>query len=107
MTTQSDERELAAAIEALATVMTRVLDRRVRQFEEETKQRLQEVWGTMANPMLTKKDVAARIGVHVRTIDCWMSRRVLPYIKVGRAVRFRWAEVEKSLAQFELRRRVR
>jgi excisionase family DNA binding protein len=107
MTTASEEQEMSAAVEALAKVITEIVNRRVRHFEQETQQRLQEVWGTMANPVLKKKDVAARLGVHVRTVDCWMSRRVIPYIKVGRAVRFRWAEVEKSLAQFEQRRRVR
>jgi excisionase family DNA binding protein len=34
-----------------------------------------------------------------RTVDDWMKRGLLPYYKVGHAVRFKWSEVEAHLAQ--------
>ncbi len=55
---------------------------------------------------LTKGDVAALLRVTVRTIDEWMSRGLLPYLKVGRTVRFKAADVESHLAtHFRIARR--
>ena len=39
--------------------------------------------------LVSKKEIAARYGVSVRTITAWMRRRILPYTKLSsRLVRF-------------------
>jgi len=48
-----------------------------------------------------KADVAKRCKVSTRTIDSWMSQKKIPFIKVGRTVRFRWHAVEDALNRFE------
>jgi excisionase family DNA binding protein len=43
--------------------------------------------------MLTKKELAQRLKLTVRTIENWQHRGVLPYIKVGKVVLFHWPTV--------------
>ncbi len=52
--------------------------------------------------LLTPQDVAARLGVSTTTLSTWRctKRYPLPYVKVGRLVRYRLADVE----DFELAR---
>lgn len=46
--------------------------------------------------LLTPQDVAARLGVSTTTLSTWRctKRYPLPYVKVGRLVRYRLADVE-------------
>jgi len=52
--------------------------------------------------LLTPQDVADRLGVSTTTLSTWRctKRYPLPYVKVGRLVRYRLADVE----DFELNR---
>ena len=52
--------------------------------------------------LLTPQEVAARLGVSTTTLSTWRctKRYPLPYVKVGRLVRYRLADVE----DFELAR---
>jgi len=50
-------------------------------------------------PFITKAEVARRLGKRIRTVDNWMQRGLLPYYKIGRAVAFKWSEVELHLKQ--------
>jgi len=52
---------------------------------------------------LTKDDVAKRCRVSRRTIDNWISKRIIPVIRMGRVLRFRWSDVEVALLRFELK----
>jgi excisionase family DNA binding protein len=54
-------------------------------------------------PFITKEEVARRMRKPVRGIEEWMRRGIVPFYKVGQAVRFRWSEVQ---AQFARRYRV-
>lgn len=47
---------------------------------------------------LTKKEIAKRCCRTSRTIEVWMQRGYLPFIKLGRSVLFKWADVERHLA---------
>jgi excisionase family DNA binding protein len=38
--------------------------------------------------LLTKREAAQFLGVAERTLDQWMKRRLIPYLKLGVAVRF-------------------
>ena len=49
--------------------------------------------------LLTKIQVAELLNVTSRTVDCWMKRGLLPYYKIGRAVRFKSGDVLNHLEQ--------
>ena len=48
---------------------------------------------------INKKELALRLGKHLRTVDEWMKRGILPYYKIGRSVQFIWTEVQRHLAE--------
>jgi excisionase family DNA binding protein len=50
-----------------------------------------------ADGMLDKGEVAARLRIGKRTVNLWMKRGWLPYIKLGTVVRFRWGDVLAKL----------
>ena len=52
--------------------------------------------------LLTKIDLAERLRVKPRTVDNWMAAGRLPFLKVGKTVRFSWPAVKKSLRRFEV-----
>jgi excisionase family DNA binding protein len=54
----------------------------------------------MHDEFITKAQLAARMKVTTRTIDSWMAKGYVPFRKIGRTVRFSWAEVcERLLAR--------
>lgn len=46
---------------------------------------------------LTKAQLAERVGVSMRTLESWMAKRMIPYVKIGKTVRFRWLDVEDTI----------
>ena len=48
-------------------------------------------------PYLTEKDVCAYLRVSKRNLVCWRMAGLIPYFKIGRAVRFRKADVDKAV----------
>ncbi|MGA9776768.1 MAG: helix-turn-helix domain-containing protein [Verrucomicrobiia bacterium] len=54
-----------------------------------------------ADNYISKAEVAARLGMTARTIEHWMQRGIIPYLKIGRGRRatvlFKWAEIEAHL----------
>ena len=59
----------------------------------------------MSESLLKKDEVAARLGIGISGLDSLMARRIIPYIKLGRRVRFRWSDVEKALEKRTVRAR--
>lgn len=56
---------------------------------------------------LDKRQLAARLNMTVRTIENWQKRGILPYIRIGKVVRFHWPEVVQQLkANYRYNRRV-
>lgn len=51
----------------------------------------------MMTPLLTKKDVAALLGVCPRTVDNWCRAGVLPFIAIPGGKRFSRQDVEAFL----------
>jgi len=49
------------------------------------------------------QDVCAAYQVSRRTLGKWIAERRIPYIKLGRAVRFRPDAVAKALEKFEVK----
>jgi excisionase family DNA binding protein len=52
---------------------------------------------------LHKDELAIHLKVSKRTVDNWMKRHVIPYIKVGRTILFRPADVDRALQRFTIR----
>ncbi len=52
---------------------------------------------TERSRLLTKAQVAEELNVTVRTVSNWMSRGVLPHIKVSGRILFPWPEVRETL----------
>jgi excisionase family DNA binding protein len=51
---------------------------------------------------VNKADLAKRLGLKNRTIDNWMNAGFIPYMKIGKTVRFYWPEVKKSLLKLQI-----
>lgn len=51
--------------------------------------------------LLNKGEVAARLRIGRRSVDNWMRKGLLPYLRLGKVIRFRWPDV---LAKLDERR---
>ena len=49
-------------------------------------------------PLLTEVEACAYLKTSKRNLFCWRMAGLIPYIKIGRAVRFRLSELESTLA---------
>jgi excisionase family DNA binding protein len=47
--------------------------------------------------LLNKRSLAVKLNISKRTVDAWMKKRRLPFIKVGKTVRFWWPDVLEKL----------
>jgi excisionase family DNA binding protein len=48
---------------------------------------------------IDKAEVGRRLGIRPRTVDAWLSQKILPFYRIGkRAIRFRYSEVQAHLA---------
>lgn len=48
--------------------------------------------------LLSRREVADRLGIPARTLDVWATRDKGPaYIRVGKHARYRWEDVERWL----------
>jgi excisionase family DNA binding protein len=52
--------------------------------------------------LLNKWQLAEKLGIGKRTVDLWMKQKRLPFIKVGKTVRFRWPDVLARLNAFRV-----
>jgi excisionase family DNA binding protein len=53
--------------------------------------------------LLDKRTLARELSVSPRTVDNLMARRAIPFVKIGRLVRFDVQKVKVALARFEVR----
>jgi hypothetical protein len=61
--------------------------------------------GSGLDEILTKKQLAERLHVTVRSLENWQRRGILRYVKIGKIVLFIWGDVLESLKQFRVSRR--
>jgi excisionase family DNA binding protein len=52
--------------------------------------------------LLKKRELAERLAISKRTLDVWMSMGRIPFLKVGRSVRFRLPDVLEKLQTFRV-----
>lgn len=48
---------------------------------------------TRTDEILEKTETAQRLKISTRTLDQWMRVGRVPFLKIGKTVRFRWADV--------------
>jgi excisionase family DNA binding protein len=46
---------------------------------------------------LTKQQAAELLQISIRTLDTWMARRLIPYLRIGRTIRFRQSDLEENV----------
>jgi excisionase family DNA binding protein len=52
--------------------------------------------------LLRKRELAERLAISKRTLDVWMQKGRIPFLKVGRSVRFRLPDVLEKLQSFRV-----
>lgn len=103
--TSNQTPRLADSTSALAATIVQLISTRLAEATSELEQRLAR---KAMDPVLTKEQAAEHLQVTVRTIDAWMKRGLIPYLKIGRTVRIRAREVDAMLSQrCEVNRRLR
>jgi excisionase family DNA binding protein len=50
-----------------------------------------------AENLLTKEQVAQRLQVTTRTLESYQRKGRVPFLKIGRTVRFSWSDVQRHL----------
>lgn len=59
-----------------------------------------EIQQAIEQPLVTKKVVAADLGVGLRTLEKWIAERRIPFIRIGhRTLRFRLDDVRRAIAR--------
>ena len=53
----------------------------------------------------TKREIASHFQCNIRTISKLMKRRILPYVKIGRVVRFDVVECDQALEKYKFKSR--
>jgi excisionase family DNA binding protein len=52
--------------------------------------------------LLDKRSLAVKLDISPRTVSQWMKLKKLPFIKIGKTVRFRWPDVLQKLNSFRV-----
>ena len=52
--------------------------------------------------LLRKRELAEKLAISKRTLDVWMQKGRIPFLKVGRSVRFRLPDVLEKLNAFRV-----
>ena len=52
--------------------------------------------------LLTKRELATKLKVSVRTLDDWMRRGRIAYLKIGKSCRYRYSDVLEKLNAYRV-----
>lgn len=95
----SETKRLADAVASVAATMAELIDEKLKHAVES-----RSGFPTTSNPNATiegwikKRDVAKHLNVSQRTVDNWMTKGVIPYIRLGeRRVLFKLSEVDEAV----------
>ena len=55
-----------------------------------------------ADGLLTKSELAPKLRISNRTLDLWMRNGRVPFLKVGKSVRFRLSDVLEKLSAYRV-----
>lgn len=99
----SETKRLADAVANIAATISEIIEARLKKSIETHTGLPSALWPDAASPKamegwVRKKDVAKHLNISVRTVDNWMSKGVLPHIRLGeRGVFFKLSEVDEAV----------
>jgi hypothetical protein len=100
MNDKTETKRLAEAAANLAATITEIIDLKLRALIE-SRTATPECGGinrlTPAEGWVSKKAAAAHLKITPRTLDNWMKRGLVPYVHIGRNVRFKLNDVDETL----------
>jgi hypothetical protein len=104
MNHSSEVHRLASSIAGLVAVITEIINAKMKEANK-TQVVAEAVLPQEADqPMapegwVGKKGVAEHFKVGARTVDNWMKKGLLPYIRIGKNVRFKLSEAEEAISR--------
>jgi len=102
MNHSSEVHRLASSIAGLVAVITEIINAKVKEADK-ARAVADAVLPQQASQPMTlegwvgKKGVAEHFKISARTVDNWMKRGLLPYIRIGKNVRFKLSEAEEAI----------
>jgi excisionase family DNA binding protein len=51
----------------------------------------------ISDTLKTKREAARYLHIGTRTLDDWMKRKMIPFFKIGKVVRFRVSDLDSTL----------
>ncbi|HTX20291.1 MAG TPA: helix-turn-helix domain-containing protein [Candidatus Aquilonibacter sp.] len=111
MNNSSEVHRLANSIAGLAETITEIINAKVKESNEakvpvNVVLQAQALHPIAVEGWVGKKSVAEHFKISVRTTDNWMKSGLLPYIKIGKNVRFKLSEAEETINRsFKIRGR--
>lgn len=98
MTNPADLKKLAMALEAFVATLVDVVESRVRESARtQTSDPIPRIQEPTSQPWINKRQAAEHCHVSVRTIDNWISKGVIPCVRIGRSLRFRACDLDEAL----------
>ena len=101
MNDKSDTKRLAEAVANIATTITEIIELKIKELAEAAKAEEPLCGGmsrlTSAEGWVGKKAAAEHLKISVRSVDNWMKKGLIPYIRIGRGVRIKLSEVDEML----------
>src|SRR5205823_14600058 len=98
---QTDTKRLAAAVANYATTITEIIESKFREATADAKAAGLLHTGinmhTPAEGWVGKKQAAEHFNVSPRTFYSWMKNGVIPYVRIGRSVRFKLSAVDEAI----------
>ena len=92
------DRRLAEAVAGLAATITEIINERLREHSAAATTTAPAVAERTAEPFITMGELLERVRVSRRTMYAWMQKGYVPYIRVGRSLRFDWKLVNERLS---------
>ena len=62
-----------------------------------------QVMGQMQKILMNEKEMAQLLSISWRALQEYRKRRLIPYVKLGRRVLYRWSDVERALDRLTIR----
>jgi len=101
MSNQTDTKRLAEAVANIATTIIEIIESKIRDATAGAKATGPGQGGistlTPAEGWVGKKAAAEHFNVSPRTFYSWMKIGVIPYVRIGRSVRFKLSAVDEAM----------
>jgi hypothetical protein len=105
MNNSSEVHRLANSIAGLVETITEIINAKVKETNgarasADAILQQQTVHPIALERWVSKKELAEHFKISVRTTDNWMKRKLLPYIRIGKNVRFKLSEADETINHY-------